>query len=596
MPKKAKSKTNNSRRAIIWKYLKPYQGEIVVLVTLSLVSAFFHALSPYLAGNIIDGLINPSTTWGQLVLPITSALFFLALWLVIQVIANSADAYLSYKNQHLDERIALDYVVNGIGHLIELPMSFHKEKKMGDIENRLHSAGESLSTIISNIAITLLPQVLSIVIAIFFAFTIQPYMALLLLVAMIGYIIILVSMAPRYTRLARKARKAYGKAYGDAYDAVVNAQSIKQSTAESYEKKRLFRSFHLRALKYWQRTLGIRQIMNSTQRFLVMSTQAIVYMMAIAFITQGKMTVGELVMFNGYIALFLGPFTILSSNWHVIQNGLVTLERAEKVLNEKPEDYNKKDAIILSDIRGKVEYRNVSFDYGKKQKTVLSHISFTANPGEVIALVGESGVGKTTIMDLLGRYFNPTEGEIIIDGRNNLKLDLKFLRSKIAVVPQEILLFNDTIENNIKYGSFKAKHEDIARAARLAHAEHFIEAFPKKYKQVVGERGVKLSVGQKQRIAIARAILRNPRILILDEPTSALDAKSERLVEEALRELMRGRTTFIIAHRLSTVRHADKILVLENGKIAEQGRHEDLVEMNGGIYQKLYSLQIGLKV
>ena len=199
------------------------------------------------------------------------------------------------------------------------------------------------------------------------------------------------------------------------------------------------------------------------------------------------------------------------------------------------------------------------------------------------------------MMDLLSRFFDPTEGKIFIDDHDIQSFNLRFLRSKISVVPQEILLFNDTVRNNIRYGSFGASDRRIEEAARAAHADQFIDEFPKKYKQIVGERGVKLSTGQKQRIAIARAVLRDPRILILDEPTSALDARSEQLVEEALRKLMEGRTTFIIAHRLSTVRHADTILVLEKGQIAESGTHEELIQIENGIYQKLYNLQIGLE-
>jgi len=226
---------------------------------------------------------------------------------------------------------------------------------------------------------------------------------------------------------------------------------------------------------------------------------------------------------------------------------------------------------------------------------VLIEVSFHAAAGKSVALVGESGVGKSTLCDLCSGYFQPSKGKILIDGHNVRRLDLKFLRSQIAVVPQELLLFNDTIKANIRYGSFGASDAAVMSAAKKAHADDFIQKFPRKYSQLVGERGIKLSVGQKQRIAIARAILRNPRILILDEPTSALDAKSEAIIRESLVALMAGRTTFIIAHRLSTVRRADMILVLDKGRIVERGRHEELIQIPDGVYRKLYELQIGLK-
>ena len=224
---------------------------------------------------------------------------------------------------------------------------------------------------------------------------------------------------------------------------------------------------------------------------------------------------------------------------------------------------------------------------------MLKNLNFTIEAGKKIAIVGKSGEGKSTLVDLISLYDRPTAGDIFIDGNNIQRLNLKQLRSQIGVVPQEVVLFNDTIKNNIRYGRFEATQKEVHEASLLAHANEFIEKFPKKYDQVVGERGIKLSVGQKQRVAIARAIVKNPRILILDEPTSALDARLETLLQESLKKLMEGRTTFVIAHRLSTVKSVDTILVLERGVIAESGSHEELMKKRGGIYHKLYELQFG---
>ena len=245
------------------------------------------------------------------------------------------------------------------------------------------------------------------------------------------------------------------------------------------------------------------------------------------------------------------------------------------------------------EIRGDIDFKNVSFQYDEG-KPVLQDISFSIKAGQIIALVGESGVGKSTLIDLISAYHFANSGEVLIDGHDVHTLNLRKLRQSIAVVPQEVVLFNDTIETNIKYGNFEASHEEIREAARKAHALDFIEKFPDQWKQLVGERGIKLSVGQKQRIAIARAILRNPKILVLDEPTSALDAGTEKIITESLDKLMTGKTTFIIAHRLSTVRKADNILVFKDGKIIETGKHDELLKIEDGEYRRLYELQIGL--
>ncbi len=270
------------------------------------------------------------------------------------------------------------------------------------------------------------------------------------------------------------------------------------------------------------------------------------------------------------------------------------IARVEKMLDQAPEKYHPENAVILKELRGDIEFKNTSFSYKRGQK-VLDNVSFTVRAGEVVALVGESGVGKSTLIELLSGYYFANTGKVLVDGRDIKRLDLNFLRGSIGVVPQEVVLFNDTVKNSIRYGKFGASEEEVLSAAKEAYADDFIEKFPKKYETVVGERGIKLSVGQKQRIAIARAILRDPKILILDEPTSALDSATERSVTESLEKLMQGRTTFIVAHRLSTVRKADKILVLEAGTIKEAGNHDELMQKEGGAYRHLYEMHIGLE-
>jgi len=568
---------------VIFESLKPHRREVGILVFLSVIEALGNASVPYLAGSIIDAITSPSF------------LAFPIIWFFVKIITDAVANRGNALNEKLGGDVEAEYLVRGFGKILEFPLSVHKSIKTGEMTNRISRASGYVSTIITDILVRLAPQFLSIIAAFFFTALIKPALTFVLAGAVVLYIVILITGAPRLAELILKVNRAYNKAWGEAHDAILNVQSVKQATAEEYEKKKFHKSFYLKAANWWSKYIALSQSINLAQKFLVSLTQLVIFVFSIYLIRAGQMTIGELVAFNGYAALLFGPFVVLVQNWQAIQNGLITIERAEKLLSKGSEGYGEADPAVGGEIKGLVEFRDVFFSYDGRKKFILKNISFTAEPGEVIALVGESGVGKSTLVDLISRYYKPAKGRVLIDGKNVSQIPLKTLRRQIAVVPQEVILFHDTVKANISYGNFQASDAAVETAAKEAFAHDFIEKFEKKYEQVVGERGIKLSVGQKQRLAIARAILKNPRILILDEPTSALDARSEKLVTEALEKLMAGRTTFIIAHRLSTVRKANKILVIDKGEIKERGRHEELIEIPGGIYRRLYEYQIGLK-
>ena len=568
---------------VVFESLKPHRREVGILVFLSVIEALGNASVPYLAGSIIDAITSPSF------------LAFPIIWFFVKIITDAVANRGNALNEKLGGDVEAEYLVRGFGKILEFPLSVHKSIKTGEMTNRISRASGYVSTIITDILVRLAPQFLSIIAAFFFTALIKPALTFVLAGAVVLYIVILITGAPRLAELILKVNRAYNKAWGEAHDAILNVQSVKQATAEEYEKKKFHKSFYLKAANWWSKYIALSQSINLAQKFLVSLTQLVIFVFSIYLIRAGQMTIGELVAFNGYAALLFGPFVVLVQNWQAIQNGLITIERAEKLLSKGSEGYGEADPAVGREIKGLVEFRDVFFSYDGRKKFILKNISFTAEPGEVIALVGESGVGKSTLVDLISRYYKPAKGRVLIDGKNVSQIPLKTLRRQIAVVPQEVILFHDTVKANISYGNFQASDAAVETAAKEAFAHDFIEKFEKKYEQVVGERGIKLSVGQKQRLAIARAILKNPRILILDEPTSALDARSEKLVTEALEKLMAGRTTFIIPHRLSTVRKADKILVIDKGEIKERGRHEELIEIPGGIYRRLYEYQIGLK-
>jgi len=574
---------------IIAKYLRPYRRILLLLTAFGLLNATAQAFVPLIAGKIFDAIIGISQ---HAVTPLAPAFTLIGIWLLLQLASNGVSWYTGFQNDKLSTFLSAEYTANGFGKLFELPLGFHTTQKQGDVSDRVNRAANWLDSIVGNVLLTLLPNFLSIAVALVITLFINWTLTIILIAAIAVYAAILWVSVPSLTGLQKKMHRAYNRAYGDSYDALGNIKEIKQAATEKLEQKKIRVNFLDRAAQFWVDMNTIFQRLNFAQKMLVTLTQLAIFILSIFFVREGTLTPGGLVAFNGYAAMILGPFVILGQQWQTIQNGLVAITRAEKIFETPAEIYAPKQGVTPGKFRGEIAFEDVSFSYPKGGRT-LGHISFRVKPGEKIALVGESGVGKTTLIDLLCGFYFPDHGRILVDGTDIRKMNLTAYRSRIGVVPQEPALFNDTVESNIRYGNPKATREAMVKAAKEAYADDFIEKFPRKYRQKVGWRGIKLSVGQKQRIALARAFLRNPDILVLDEPTSALDAQSEHLIKNSLKRLMEGRMTFIIAHRLSTVREVDTILVFRNGEIVERGSHKDLVALPGGAYRSLYQLQTG---
>jgi ATP-binding cassette subfamily B protein len=571
-----------SNRSSYWQllpYLRPHWRAIAQALLCTLVFTACWPILAWLAGEALGFLVQGNVPALARLSGILAGIFLVQKIAQYGQDSQMAKAALS---------IALDLRKRVYAHLQTLSLSYFETSQTGDLSYRLTEDVDRVGEVVNKIFHDFTPCVLQLVAV--FGYMIylnwQLTLASLIVVPLMG---VLISwFGERMLVFSRRSQTLISDLSSQLTETFSGIRLIRAFAAEEYEIERFGQEAEKnRRAKY--AAAWLKAVQYPVVGFLYALSVLLLLLLGGWQISQGNLTGEEFGSYVFAVAMLIDPIAHLTDNYNEFKQGEASSDRIFELLALRPAVVEKLGAIALPPVTGKVEYRNVSFSY-KSDQPVLQQLSLLAFPGEAIALVGTSGAGKTTLVNLLPRFYDPQSGQILIDGTDIRDVTLRSLRRQIGIVPQETILFSGTIAQNIAFGQPQFDLKAVQEAAKVANAHQFISQFPDGYQTWVGERGVNLSGGQRQRVAIARAVLLNPRILILDEATSALDSESEALVQEALERLMRDRTVFIIAHRLATVRRADRILVLEKGRVVESGTHGELLE-RGDRYARFYAQQ-----
>lgn len=581
-PRKKITKEALKKSIRLFRYISPYKGYFII----SLLALIISSLSSLVVFSKLGSLVD--LTQDNILEKIWPVTILLGGVLVISAVSSFVRIYTS---TIVAENAVANIRVDVYKKLISLPMQYLSGKRVGELSSTVASDVTAIQSALTTYIAEFLRQLITIVGALAIMSYTSYKLALFMLLTLPIMAIFAVMLGRKVRKLGKQAQEKIAESNSIVEETLQAIQSVKTFTGELFEIKRYNKS---------ARDLVQIGLKNAIYRGIFASVIVVVIFGSIigivwfgsSLVADKEITTGDLFSFFFMSGLMAGSVGGLADIYAQIQKAIGSTENLLDIMDEKPEISERTDFVSRKRfLEGNISFQNVSFTYNdRKDFPVLHNLSFDINQGSQVAIVGPSGSGKSTMMSLLLRFYDVNEGMILIDGKNILDFDISEYRSQLAIVPQDILLFGGSIKENIRYGTFDATDEEIIEAAKKANAHDFIMSFPEGYDTIVGERGTKLSGGQRQRVAIARAVLSNPAVLLLDEATSSLDSESEKQVQDALDKLMEGRTSIVVAHRLSTIRNADRILVLDKGVIVEQGTHHELIEVKG-LYSYLSELQ-----
>ena len=564
------------------RYMKPYKNKVILSVTLMIISSFVSLLGPYLIKIALDDII-PS---GNLVnLTILSVIYALSL-ILVSAFMKQRIITMGKVGQDILVDMRKDLFVN----LQTLPFSYYDSRPHGKILVRVVNYINSLSDLLSNGFVNLIADTVTLIITVIFMFVLDYRLALVSLLGLPLLMTVIMSIKKAQRRAHQKLSSKQSNMNAYVHESI-NGIKVTQSFSREEENMRIYKDVCKQYSDAWMDSVKLNFLVWPSIDIISVASVALIYLFGI-LVFDSSIKVGVLVAFIGYVWRFWAPITNIGNFYNTIINAMAYLERIFETMDEKPLIHDKVGATILPPIEGHVEFKDVTFMY-EKDNPILKNININIQSGESIALVGPTGAGKSTIVSLISRFYDINEGQILIDGIDIRDVTLKSLREQMGIMLQDSFIFSGTIMDNIRYGNLEATDEEVIAAAKVVRAHDFIMEFENGYYTEVNERGSRLSVGQRQLISFARALLADPKILILDEATSSIDTQTELLLQKGLDELLKGRTSFIIAHRLSTIKNSSRIMYIDNGSIVECGTHDELISLKGhyyNLYQSQYAL------